>query len=712
MSEIAVKFLIANLAASAAILLVLALRKPARAMFGARLAYTLWLLAPLAAFASLLPPRVVDIVLPAFEQPAPLAFEPATSAIPIQPPAIDTMAVVSRAEAPLDAWTIAWLAWLAGAIATLAWQLRNQSRFMADARAGFAGPAVAGFLKPRIVTPSDFEDRFDKDERNVILAHETIHLDRNDARINALVALLRCLAWFNPLVHLAAHLMRIDQELACDAAVVERHPRAKAVYAAALLKAQLAARPLPLGCYWPARSEHPLTERIEMLKHPGPARSRRIAGAGALVVVAATAGVAAWAAIPPVERLTRLASPGPSSPVLAVSNAPPAAPSASAAPVLYEPQTPSGPQQQASQLPRMPEWQAPQPEPDAPAGYDAADPLGVSGKVEKIDFSEKTYVVFVRATSISADRGWAARADSALWRLNPAPYWGDRDAVNASLMGKPVLVQGLRAVDKSCVTACKIYARNILMAKQTALPALSSTPAFGVADFALHYDTSRQTLLQGKVKRIEFGDRTFDVYVETKGWGGHPDWLYQVRSEYRHPRAEIERLLLNQTVSVAGWLGRLKLDEVHESPTGVYGTEFQLVNGRKLWPAGEKLLSDVPEARAAVTAVVPPPADPDKLPWIPPGFTQNTSVFDLNAPVVIDGRIVRADDDGWWVEVIGFDPVSTPGARTGAVWRVLGGFNDKQGDVGRRITARGYAAVDKNCQPNCLMNAAGGSWTR
>src|SRR5690606_32595710 len=189
----------------------------------------------------------------------------------------------------------------------------------------------------------------------------------------------------------------------------------------------------------------------------------------------------------------------------------------------------------------------------------------------------------------------------------------------------------------------------------------------------------------------EFGDRTFDVYVETKGWGGHPDWLYQVRSEYRHPRAEIEKLLLNQTISVAGWLRRLQLDEVYQSPTGVYGTEFQLTNGRKVWPAGEKLLSDIAEARAELAAITPPRADPDKLPWIPPGFTQNVAVFDLDAPVVIDGKVIRADDDGWWVEVIGFDPVSTPGAQTGRIWRVLGGFKDKQGDVGRRITARGYA---------------------
>ena len=65
MSEIALRFLLANVAAAVAILLVIAMRKPARAAFGARLAYSLWLLVPLAAFGSLLPPRIVEIARPA-----------------------------------------------------------------------------------------------------------------------------------------------------------------------------------------------------------------------------------------------------------------------------------------------------------------------------------------------------------------------------------------------------------------------------------------------------------------------------------------------------------------------------------------------------------------------------------------------------------------------------------------------------------------------
>jgi len=53
-----------------------------------------------------------------------------------------------------------------------------------SARAG-VGPAVVGVLRPRIVTPSDFETRFSEDERALILAHERTHLRRGDHIANA-----------------------------------------------------------------------------------------------------------------------------------------------------------------------------------------------------------------------------------------------------------------------------------------------------------------------------------------------------------------------------------------------------------------------------------------------------------------------------------------------------------------------------------------------
>jgi len=161
-----------------------------------------------------------------------------------------------------------------------------------------AGPAVVGVLRPRIVTPADFEARFAAKERGLILAHESVHLRRGDARVNALAAAGQCLGWFNPLVHLAAHRMRIDQELACDATVLGEAPAHRRLYAEVLLKTQLASQALPLGCHWPPTSDHPLKERIAMLKSPLPAPARRTLGFAAVALLGLGTACAAWAAQP------------------------------------------------------------------------------------------------------------------------------------------------------------------------------------------------------------------------------------------------------------------------------------------------------------------------------------------------------------------------------------------------------------------------------
>jgi beta-lactamase regulating signal transducer with metallopeptidase domain len=262
-----------NLAAAAAILAVILLRRPVRAMFGARLAYLVWLIVPAAAIAVLIPARTVIVEATLIAGPAPV-------------------------RASSDPWAVIGAVWVFGAVAFAVWLVRRQLQFLAEARRGRAGPAVVGILRPRIVTPSDFEQAFNAREREVILAHERTHIARADTLMNSLAALVQCLCWFNPLIHVGAYLMRIDQELACDAQVVERHPKARRTYAAAMLKAELADRPLPLGCYWPAGTLHPLTKRVAMLKHETPGALRRAAGAVSLIALFAGAGFAAWAAQP------------------------------------------------------------------------------------------------------------------------------------------------------------------------------------------------------------------------------------------------------------------------------------------------------------------------------------------------------------------------------------------------------------------------------
>lgn len=284
-----------TVAASAAILLVFALRRPLRHAFGAGVAHAAWALVPMAIFAVLLPAAQVPVLaVPAIVMPA-----------DVSPLVVDDMP-----HASIDA--ARWLLMIAGGgtLASMLWMCVQQRRFVrALGRLAAAGddgvliaeateglPAVIGLTRPRIVLPADAMQRYDASERDLMLLHERAHIARGDLLANALVATTRCLFWFNPLVHLAARRFRADQELACDAHVVQRHPQSRRVYGEAMLKTQLARGSLPLGCHW--AQAHPLRERIEMLKQPLPSLRRRILGGAVAVALSVVTGYAAWAAQP------------------------------------------------------------------------------------------------------------------------------------------------------------------------------------------------------------------------------------------------------------------------------------------------------------------------------------------------------------------------------------------------------------------------------
>lgn len=229
--------LYANLTVGIAVGAVALARLPVRRAFGPAVAYQLWVAPPIVALLTLL-----------------AVFVPSDSG------------TASTAAASADATHITLIAsiWALGAVAMAAAFTLAQLQFLAEVRAGRGGPAVYGLIAPRIVLPAD--DAYTAEERELIRAHEREHVARKDPRAAALVAAFQCLCWFNPFAHLAAHLLRLDQELACDAAVIRHRPGARALYARTLLKTQLASQPLPFGCYWPARGRHPLELRLEMLK--------------------------------------------------------------------------------------------------------------------------------------------------------------------------------------------------------------------------------------------------------------------------------------------------------------------------------------------------------------------------------------------------------------------------------------------------------------
>ncbi|HZW52027.1 MAG TPA: M56 family metallopeptidase, partial [Rudaea sp.] len=289
---------LSTLASSAAIVVVLLLRKPLRQRFGAQVAYALWALVPLAALVALLPAPVASVA----SMPAIVAAAPAM---------MQTLPLAVAAAPAFDPMPWLALVWLFGTVGCAVLFVRQQRRFVRSlghlsscdddtvhAQTTAGCPALVGAWRPRIVLPADFERRYDNAERKLILAHERAHRARGDAQANALAAALRCLYWFNPLFHFAASRLRFDQELACDAIVISRFPEARRPYADAMLKTQLADLGLPAGCHW--QSSHPLKERIAMLKQPLPGRARRRIGAACVAAIVAVASFAAWAAQPAV----------------------------------------------------------------------------------------------------------------------------------------------------------------------------------------------------------------------------------------------------------------------------------------------------------------------------------------------------------------------------------------------------------------------------
>jgi beta-lactamase regulating signal transducer with metallopeptidase domain len=290
-AEILPILLRATLAASAAILVVLLLRRPLRTAFGAGVAYGFWLLVPIAMLASFLPPRVIFAETPAvasIEANTERSVATNTETVAVAAPRFDQFAF-PEIEPSLVLLTL----WLTGVVFSMMLLLYGQRRFMRNADA--AGPAVVGIVFPRIVLPADFEQRYTPAERDLVIAHERAHIEAFDAEINALAALAQCLNWFNPLFHIARAALRVDQELACDARVMARHAGAKRVYAEAMLKTQLAAHAVPLGCQWPPIGAQPLKERITMLARPRPNSFRIALGATLCTAAIFAAGTLAWA---------------------------------------------------------------------------------------------------------------------------------------------------------------------------------------------------------------------------------------------------------------------------------------------------------------------------------------------------------------------------------------------------------------------------------
>ncbi len=284
----------ALVATSIAILVVLVIRPAWRRAFGAEAVVALWAAVPAAVVAVAIPARVV--VAGAHDG----AGWNAPSVI---------QAVAGPAGTAGSAQHLVLAVWLLGTLVCVFLHVHAQRAFLrqlAPLRVGAHdayrsgstqfGAVVIGALRPRIVLPSDFEQRYTPQQQELILLHERSHVARADLLANWLAAGFRCAFWFNPLVHHAARCLSLDQEIASDAAVIRARPHLRGLYAHTLLHDQLHGTLTAVVRPW---GRKPIEERITMLG--APMKSRTISRTGGVVAAAMTLGLAAaaWAAQPP-----------------------------------------------------------------------------------------------------------------------------------------------------------------------------------------------------------------------------------------------------------------------------------------------------------------------------------------------------------------------------------------------------------------------------
>jgi len=241
---------------SALIIPILILRLPVRLLTGPVIACRMWFILLLSAGAIIPPPWTASYIGPFLEG--------------LGPTVIGTAAAI----------------WLGGVVLSLALLVGAHLRVLDKARKGEVGPAVIGLFNPRVYLPHGFEETYSTAEQSVMRIHERVHLLRGDATANAMMALVQCLFWFNPLVHLAATRLRRDQEMACDAAVMDVRPEQRRLYAETMLKTQVARMTeMPMGCAF--TGVHPLEERIAALARRMPSSFSQVIGSLLLMVGAA-----------------------------------------------------------------------------------------------------------------------------------------------------------------------------------------------------------------------------------------------------------------------------------------------------------------------------------------------------------------------------------------------------------------------------------------
>jgi len=150
-----------------------------------------------------------------------------------------------------------------------------------------ATPATVGCFKPLVLLPRNWRE-WSRDELRAVLAHEIAHVARHDFLASLVAQVTLALHFYHPLVHWLVGRMRLEQELAADAAGM-RASGGRELYLVTL--AGMALRQDDLALSWAARPFLPtrgtFMRRIEMLRDSRKQASATLPRGGRAVLIAA-----------------------------------------------------------------------------------------------------------------------------------------------------------------------------------------------------------------------------------------------------------------------------------------------------------------------------------------------------------------------------------------------------------------------------------------
>ncbi|MFV0363428.1 MAG: M56 family metallopeptidase [Suipraeoptans sp.] len=108
-------------------------------------------------------------------------------------------------------------------------------------------PFVHGIIRPKVYLPYNWESKYSEQELYMVLIHELTHIKQGDLVIRGFCQILRCIMWYNPLIHIALPFLLSDREILCDSKVLNTSQVLKSEYGQMILKEAVGEKALAMA---------------------------------------------------------------------------------------------------------------------------------------------------------------------------------------------------------------------------------------------------------------------------------------------------------------------------------------------------------------------------------------------------------------------------------------------------------------------------------